>query len=77
MSPVVVDLVTPPSSPDLPPADGDADGIPPIKSEKRAAVHPPDCDAEDDEVVEVQHPSAKSRLMLLLAPRARLRTTSA
>eukprot|EP00966_Prymnesium_polylepis_P080223 1858824-Prymnesium_polylepis.2 len=55
MSPDVVDLVTPPSSPDLPPADGDADGIPPIKSEKRAAVLPPHYDSDNGEVVQV-HP---------------------
>lgn len=62
MSPDVVDLVTPPSSPDLPPADGDADGIPPIKSEKRAAVHPPEYEKDDGEVVQVQHPPKKSRV---------------
>lgn len=54
--PTVVDLVTPPSSPDLPPADANADAIPPIKSEKRAAVHPPKYDSDDGEVVQVQHP---------------------
>eukprot|EP00966_Prymnesium_polylepis_P088967 2058925-Prymnesium_polylepis.1 len=52
----VVDLVTPPSSPDLPPTGGDADAIPPIKSEKRAAVHPPDYESDDGDVVQVQHP---------------------
>jgi hypothetical protein len=39
MPPDVVNLVTPPSSPDLQPAHGNANAIPPIKSGKRAAVH--------------------------------------
>ena len=43
------------TSPDLPPAGGDADAIPPIKSEMRAAVRQPNYESDDGEVVQVQH----------------------
>ena len=52
----VVDLVTPPSSPDLHPSGEEEEAMPPIKSEKRAAVNPPNYESDDGEVLQVQHP---------------------
>eukprot|EP00966_Prymnesium_polylepis_P199168 4614942-Prymnesium_polylepis.3 len=50
----VVDLVTPPSSPELPAAGGGADAMPPIKMEKRAATEPPNYSSDDGDFVQVQ-----------------------
>eukprot|EP00966_Prymnesium_polylepis_P030210 702232-Prymnesium_polylepis.1 len=58
----VVDLVTPPSSPDLHPSGEEEEAMPPIKSEKRAAVHPPNYESDDGEVLQVQQNPKKARV---------------